>query len=75
MFTRRSLFGSGFEEDEDGLLSYANRTSAVATNSLPISEGHYNLGSLFSLLKEEPHILVPIVEGHNVVDPPNLIGR
>ncbi len=59
MFIRRSLFGSGFEEDEDGLLSYPNRTSAVATNSLPISEGHYNLGSLFSLLKEEPHISVP----------------
>ncbi|XP_058637959.1 LOW QUALITY PROTEIN: unconventional myosin-XV [Onychostoma macrolepis] len=40
-----SLFGSGFEEDEDGPLSYVNRTSAIATNSLPISEGHYNLDS------------------------------
>ncbi|KTF89104.1 hypothetical protein cypCar_00017469 [Cyprinus carpio] len=40
-----SLFGSGFEEDENGPLSYANRKSAVATNSLPISEGHYNLDS------------------------------
>ncbi|XP_052401798.1 unconventional myosin-XV [Carassius gibelio] len=38
-----SLFGSGFEEDENGPLSYANRTSAVAANSLPISEGNYNL--------------------------------
>ncbi|XP_073722285.1 unconventional myosin-XV [Misgurnus anguillicaudatus] len=34
-----SLFGSGFDEDEP--LSYANRTSAVATNSLPISENNY----------------------------------
>lgn len=42
----RSLFGSGFEVDEEGPLSYANRTSAIATNSLPISEGHYSLGSL-----------------------------
>ncbi|ROI62435.1 Unconventional myosin-XV [Anabarilius grahami] len=40
-----SLFGSGFEEDEEGPLSYANRTSAIATNSLPISEGHYSLDS------------------------------
>ncbi|KAK7166705.1 hypothetical protein R3I93_006462 [Phoxinus phoxinus] len=40
-----SLFGSGFEEDEEGPLSFANRTSAIATNSLPISEGHYSLDS------------------------------
>nr|XP_021331574.1 unconventional myosin-XV [Danio rerio] len=40
-----SLFGSGFDEDEDGPLSYANRMSAVPTNSLPISEGHYSLDS------------------------------
>ncbi|XP_072514080.1 unconventional myosin-XV [Salminus brasiliensis] len=37
-----SLFGSGFDEDEEAPLSYANRVSAVATNSLPISEGHYS---------------------------------
>ncbi|XP_057186832.1 unconventional myosin-XV-like [Triplophysa rosa] len=39
-----SLFGSGFD-DEEGPLSYANRTSAIATNSLPISESHYTQDS------------------------------
>ncbi|KAL7852962.1 hypothetical protein SRHO_G00187470 [Serrasalmus rhombeus] len=40
-----SLFGSGFNEDEEAPLSYANRVSAVVTNSLPISEGHYSQDS------------------------------
>ncbi|KAL7846059.1 hypothetical protein AOLI_G00242510 [Acnodon oligacanthus] len=40
-----SLIGSGFDEDEEAPLSYANRVSAMVTNSLPISEGHYSQDS------------------------------
>ncbi|XP_051558226.1 unconventional myosin-XV [Myxocyprinus asiaticus] len=40
-----SLFGSGFDEDEEGPLSYANRTNAIATNSLLISEGRFSQGN------------------------------
>ncbi|KAG5277614.1 hypothetical protein AALO_G00089430 [Alosa alosa] len=37
--TSMSLFG-GFDGEEEGPLSHARRTSAMATSSLPISEGH-----------------------------------
>ncbi|XP_066511963.1 unconventional myosin-XV [Hoplias malabaricus] len=40
-----SLFGSGFDDDEEAPLSYVNRASAMATNSLPISEGPYSQDS------------------------------
>ncbi|XP_076846163.1 unconventional myosin-XV [Brachyhypopomus gauderio] len=40
-----SLFGSGFDEDEDTPLSYANPSSAISTRSLPMPERHYSQGS------------------------------
>ncbi|XP_035390988.1 unconventional myosin-XV [Electrophorus electricus] len=40
-----SLFGSGFDEEEETPLLYSKQGSTMAARSLPISEGHYSQGS------------------------------